>query len=1123
MPDPGTDAYVKAVSAFTIGTVALETVNLDLIEPNLRAASELAPGEPAIWANLAIHALRTSDLGAAEAHFQKAKSLGGDDDRLILIEGLLAEKRGRFDDALAAYRRAAERNPRNVKAHFLVSKTADAQSAPDKSTVMASALDAILAITPGNQMALTERLKVAAEAGDLDTVRRVVDFFKQRSKSLPAASLGLLKALDTAPDSLPKVARKRQATLFQNTLRPLADFQAGLREVTFEGTNIGQPLPRFLKMANPPATAAAPDTGLAYAVAASPVAGATLAAFALDEKQPPVLFGLSPDAIRTARATVPAAIRPAAMIAFDLDDEVGHVPTDDDRKYRLDLAVAGPGGLRLYLGQGDALRDVTQAARLPAGIVGGAWNGIWTIDIEGDGDLDLVLSGTSGAPVVLQNNGNSTFQPVPISPFAGASCPIRSLAWCDIDADGDPDAFLIDASGTVRTFANERSGLFRSRVAPEMPGKSVSLAVLEATGDTTLDVVVLGVDGTLSRIADAGDGKAWAAVASLGKAEVAEPSRVLAGDLDNNGQVDLAVAGGDSTAILLGADGAKFAPLGSTVPLAAQDVVDTDADGLLDLVGLAAGKPGIAKAQSTRKYGWQAFTLRAKKPNSPTVKINAFAIGGEVETRAGLLYQKRPISGPQVHIGLGEAKTLDIARVVWPSGAAQSEAGKDLVAGPMVADQRLTGSCPFLFTWDGDRMVFVTDCIWRSPLGLKINAVDTAGVTQTEDWVKVRGDQLRAKGGFYPVSITAELQETHFFDKVALMTVDHPTGTEIWVDERFSPSAPPRLEVIGTRAPAAFAAVRGNHGQDVSEAVSERDGVYVDDFGRSKYQGIAGDHGIELRLPESAPRGKTLYLIASGWLHPTDTSVNVALSQDPSMPPPSGLMMEAPDGKGGWKPVRRGLGFPAGKLKTVVLRLDDVVPASGDRRLRLRTNLEIYWDQLRWAEAIPSNQLTVQAMRPTRAELRFRGFSDVRAKDASSPELPVSYDGLAGAAPVWRDLEGFHTRFGDVLALVRGVDDRYVIMNAGDELSLRFPERPAPRAGAVRDFVFVGDGWEKDGNINTTFGRTVLPLPAHGIKDYRTPPSTLENDPVYRRHRADWETYHTRYVTPRAFAAAMKP
>jgi len=441
----------------------------------------------------------------------------------------------------------------------------------------------------------------------------------------------------------------------------------------------------------------------------------------------------------------------------------------------------------------------------------------------------------------------------------------------------------------------------------------------------------------------------------------------------------------------------------------------------------------------------------------------------------------------------------------------------------MVADQRLSGSCPFLFTWDGTKMVFVTDCIWRSPLGLKINAQDTAGVTQTEDWVKVRGDQLVPESGEYRLSITAELQETHFFDKVALKSVDHPEGTEIFVDERFSPTEAPRLEVIGTKTPQSFARALGNLGQDVTEVVAHRDGAYVDDFGRTRYQGIAGDHHIELELPVGAPRGRTLYLIASGWLHPTDTSVNVALSQNSSMPPPSGLVMETLDPQGQWRTVRRGLGFPAGKLKTIVLRIDDVLAGSPARRVRLRTNLEIFWDQLLWAEAIPSDQLRIVDTKPHAAALRFRGFSEIRARDASSPELPTSFERLAGGAPVWRDLEGFHTRFGDVLPLVGRVDDRYVIMNAGDELALRFRQQPDRGRGWKRDFVFVGDGWEKDGNLNTTFGKTVLPLPAHDIKDYKIPPTTLENDPVYRRHAGDWEVYHTRYVTPRAFARAMKP
>ena len=89
-------------------------------------------------------------------------------------------------------------------------------------------------------------------------------------------------------------------------------------------------------------------------------------------------------------------------------------------------------------------------------------------------------------------------------------------------------------------------------------------------------------------------------------------------------------------------------------------------------------------------------------------------------------------------------------------------------------------------------MSFVTDFLWRSPLGLRINAQDTAGVTQTEDWVRIAGDQLAPRDGLYDVRITAELWETHFFDHVSLLVVDHPADTEVFVDERFSPASPPR-------------------------------------------------------------------------------------------------------------------------------------------------------------------------------------------------------------------------------------------------------------------------------------------------------------------------------------------
>ena len=96
-------------------------------------------------------------------------------------------------------------------------------------------------------------------------------------------------------------------------------------------------------------------------------------------------------------------------------------------------------------------------------------------------------------------------------------------------------------------------------------------------------------------------------------------------------------------------------------------------------------------------------------------------------------------------------------------------------------------------------------------------------------------------------------------------------------------------------------------------------------------------------------------------------------------------------------------------------------------------------------------------------------------------------------------------------------------MNSGDELALRFPEQAAPSSGMVRDYVLIGDGWVKDGNFNTAFPTTVIPLPDHNMHDYVKTPTTLEADSVYRRHAADWTTYHTRYVHPGQFLDALKP
>jgi hypothetical protein len=232
-------------------------------------------------------------------------------------------------------------------------------------------------------------------------------------------------------------------------------------------------------------------------------------------------------------------------------------------------------------------------------------------------------------------------------------------------------------------------------------------------------------------------------------------------------------------------------------------------------------------------------------------------------------------------------------------------------------------------------------------------------------------------------------------------------------------------------------------------------------------------------------------------------------------------VLEVPDGRGGWKVARDNIGYPAGKNKTILIRLDGIEGPGVTRRFRLRTNMEVYWDALHYARGRDEAPRREHPLTARYADLHFRGILRMAEANDSSPELP-HYDDIVSYGQFWRDLIGFHTRYGDVRELLEKVDDRYVILCAGDEMALRFDVPPGPPPGWKRDFVWKCDGWTKDGDLSTLHGKTVLPLPAHDLADYKTPPGRLEDDPVYRRHRKDWEVYHTRYVTPLAFERALR-
>ncbi len=459
--------------------------------------------------------------------------------------------------------------------------------------------------------------------------------------------------------------------------------------------------------------------------------------------------------------------------------------------------------------------------------------------------------------------------------------------------------------------------------------------------------------------------------------------------------------------------------------------------------------------------------------------------------------------------------------MVWPNGTVRAEfevkANQELVT-----EQRLKASCPFLFAYDGKQMEFVKDAVpWGSAIGLRINTLGSAQIAATGEWYKIGRDQLAPHDGYYDIRITAELWEVYYYDYLALMTVDHPAGTEIFVDERFV-IPPLKLGITTVTTPHEIARAIDDNGQDVTDIVRTLDGKALATFGRGQYQGITRDHYLEIDLGDDAPKAGPLYLIAQGSIHDTESSVNVAITQG-SRWRAHGLSVEVPDGHGGWVTAQDNLGFPAGRKKTILFNLTNVFRPGTPRRVRLRTNLEIYWDAIQWAQGAPDTPLKEVTLNPSVGDLHYRGYSVMHMPTtaARAPEVP-DYNQIEGTKQRWRDLIGYYTRYGDIRELVKDIDDRYVIVNSGDELSLRFPEQPPPPAGWVRDFVIKGDGWIKDGDYNSTFSKTVLPLPYHAKNEYTTRPGKLEDEWTYRHHPEDWQNYHTRYVTPEVFKNALR-
>jgi hypothetical protein len=297
-------------------------------------------------------------------------------------------------------------------------------------------------------------------------------------------------------------------------------------------------------------------------------------------------------------------------------------------------------------------------------------------------------------------------------------------------------------------------------------------------------------------------------------------------------------------------------------------------------------------------------------------------------------------------------------------------------------------------------------------------------------------------------------------------------------------------------------------GNDLLPALRAQDDVYAATLRPARYQGLTELHDLVLDFGSLA-RMDSVFLFLTGWIYPTDASINFALAQSHALQVVP-LQVQVRDPAGQWRTVIPDLGFPAGKSKTVIGDLTGKF-LSADRRVRIRTNMEIYWDRAFVAATASASPVTVTALRPVAADLHYHGFSRMYRKGGRYG--PQWYDyGTVSREPAWAPIVGAFTRYGDVLPLLDTADDRYVIFGPGDEVALQFDSVAAPPLprGWTRDFLVYTDAWLKDADLNTAAGGTVDPLPFHGMARY--PYGADEAFPGDSAHRRFVETYNTRRV-----------
>ena len=783
-------------------------------------------------------------------------------------------------------------------------------------------------------------------------------------------------------------------------------------------------------------------------------------------------------------------------------------------------------------------KDLTASAGITST---GSDLGVTFIDYDHDGDLDIYVTrmgqtrggeGTSGQesrPVGLlnnlmfRNNGNGTFTDVTGTEGLGGNG--LSLGAIGTDYNNDRAIDLVVSGFWPTVFENPREGRFvvhnRWFDAPDGQPNYPTLGVvsLDSTHDGWMDLAFTknGAPG----VAFWRNHRGQFEQVPLPATNWVRAWGVAAFDYDNDGWVDLVAVGettdGRGEVRLfrnLGPDGFKDVTMDvglDKVLLKNPRAViagDYDGDGAIDLLITQNRGPAVLlRNEGGNQNHWLRLNLTGLADNKS-------AIGTKVEVFAGGNRQKFEIAGssgylgqnsPYLTVGLGRATEADFVRMLWPTGVLQDEVevAADREHKFMEIDRR-GSSCPTLFVWDGHEYKLVADMIGAGVVGHWVGP-GQRDIPRPIEYVKIDRDTIRAKDSKLSFRFMEPLEEAVYLDQVELLAVDHPHDLDVYPNEYFASNPPyPPFKVVFSQNAQPPAAARDEHGHNLlPDLLAHR---YVGDFEVLPFAGFTKPHTLELDLGEPYDEGP-LWLLMHGEIEYFSATSMYAADQ-------AGLQPVAPyvetlGSNGKWTRVIDDMGFPAGGPRTMTADLTGKLP-HGTQRIRISTNLQIYWDSILIDRTRQDQSARVTSVPLTSADLRFHGFP-LKIEGQPPGNIKYVYEKASPTGPYTRPA-GIYTRYGDVLPLLTSLDDRLVVFGSGDEVALDFDasKLPALPNGWVRDYFYVAHGYEKDMDFYAYDFDRVTPLPFGDMGGYPYPGKSFPLDDFHLNYLLE---YNTRYMS----------